>query len=266
MSPAPFPTLFVSHGAPTAAITEDALAAGLRALGARLPRPRAAVVVSAHGLTPDGQVSVTAGERPRLVYDFTGFPEALYRIQYPCPGDPALAADIGRRLSAAGYAVELEADAGLDHGVWVPLLRLFPKADVPVVQVSMPYPSRPETVLAIGRALSPLRDEEVFLVGSGGAVHNLGRLAWGDPGAPPDAWATAFDTWLRERVEARRIEEILDFERRAPHARLAHPTTDHFYPIFVTLGAMREGDRVETVVDGFQMGNLSLYSFLASPA
>jgi 4,5-DOPA dioxygenase extradiol len=257
------PTLFVSHGSPMVAVTEDAYADALRALGARLPRPRGVVVVSAHGLTPDGGVVVSAGDRPRLIYDFGGFPDELYRIAYPCPGDPALASEVAARLAPAGLEVTPDRDAGLDHGVWVPLLRLFPAADVPVVQVSMPYPSPPRTLFRMGESLRPLRDAGVLLVGSGGAVHNLARLNWHQKTSAPDRWAAEFSAWLKGAVERKAFDEVLDFAHAAPHARLAHPTPDHFYPVFFTLGAVRERDHVETVVDEFQYGCLSMYSFAA---
>jgi 4,5-DOPA dioxygenase extradiol len=255
------PALFISHGSPLTVITEDDYAAALRATGRGLGAPRAVVVVSAHGITPDGMVSITAAERPRLIYDFGGFPPELYRFEYACPGSPALAAELAERLGAVGLETGLDPLAGIDHGVWVPLARLFPAADVPVVQVSMPFPSPPERVLEMGRALGPLRDEGVLLVGSGGAVHNLRALDWHARSKTASPWAVAFDAWVRERVELGDVEALLRFRTEAPHAQMAHPTTDHFQPIFFTLGAMRDSDRPTTIVDEFQYQTLSMYSF-----
>ncbi len=263
MSATRCPVVFVSHGSPMAAVTEDACAEALRAFGRALPRPRAVVVVSAHGLTRDGTTIVTGAARPPLVYDFGGFPDELYRIPYPCPGDPALANDVATRLAAAGLDTAVDPEGGLDHGVWVPLLRIFPAADVPVIQVGMPYPSRPQRVLGLGQTLAPLRDDGVLLVGSGGAVHNLGRLAWHDVDAPVEPWASAFEAWLVERIETGRIADLAAFDREAPNARLAHPTADHLFPLFFTLGAMAPGEPVRTVFEGFQYGSLSMYSFAA---
>ncbi len=255
------PVLFISHGSPLTVVTEDDYAAALRATGRGLGRPRAVVVVSAHGITRDPTVSVTASERPRLVYDFGGFPPELYRYEYPCPGSPEIAADVARRLGAAGLLARLDPAGGIDHGVWVPLARLFPGADVPVVQVSMPFPSPPERLLGIGRALEPLRDEEVVLVGSGGAVHNLRSLDWHSRSKEASPWAAEFNAWVRARVEEKDVAALVRFEADAPHARMAHPSTDHFQPIFFTLGAMRDADRPSTIVDEFQYQTLSMYSF-----
>jgi 4,5-DOPA dioxygenase extradiol len=253
--------LFISHGSPLTVVTEDDYAQALRALGASLPRPRAVVVVSAHGLSPDGQAAVTAGPAPPLVYDFGGFPPELYRIQYPCPGQPALAGKIADRLASLSLQVQLREDGGIDHGVWVPLARLFPGADVPVVQVTMPYPSSPRVIYEMGRALAPLRDEEVLLVGSGGAVHNLRALNWHSRSKQPVDWAAAFDSWLRRTVEQNDSEELLAYDTRAPQPHLAHPTPDHLYPVFFTVGARLPTDRPRTIVEEFQYETLSMYCF-----
>ncbi len=254
------PALFISHGSPLTVVTEDDYAEALRATGRVLGKPPAVVVVSAHGITPDGTVSITAAERPRLVYDFGGFPPELYRFEYACPGSPALAADMAERLGAAGLQTGLDPLAGIDHGVWVPLARLFPAADVPVIQVSMPFPSPPERLLEMGRALGPLRDDGVVLVGSGGAVHNLRSLDWPGRSKTASPWAAAFNAWVRERVDLKDVDALLRFETDAPHARMAHPTTDHFQPIFFTMGAMRDTDHPTTIIDEFQYQTLSMSS------
>lgn len=258
------PAFFISHGSPLTVITEDAYAETLRAVGRGLRGVRAVVVVSAHGLSHEGEVRVTGAERPPLVYDFGGFPPQLYAYRYPCPGAPALAREIASRLEATGLRVGIDPEAGLDHGVWVPLARLFPEADVPVVQVSLPFPTEPERVLAMGAALAPMRDQGVVLVGSGGAVHNLRALNWHGHAGAPDVWAAEFNRWLMEQIAGKRIDAVVDFQRLAPNARMAHPTTEHFFPIFFTLGAWREDDRAETIVDEFQYESLSMYSFRLS--
>ena len=262
------PALFISHGSPLTVVTEDEYANALRALGRHLAVPRklsAVVVVSAHGLTPDGEVEVTADPAPRLVYDFGGFPDELYTITYPCPGKPELAQEIAARLSDVNLRATLLPRAGLDHGVWVPLVRLLPKADVPVVQVSMPFPSSPRTVLALGRALGPLRDQGVLLIGSGGAVHNLRALNWHSRAKAPTAWAAEFNGWLRDVVTRNAVEVLLDYEAQAPNPQLAHPTPEHLYPVFFTMGCRFDSDRVETIIDEFQYETLSMYSFALVP-
>lgn len=263
MDPTRLPALFVSHGAPLEALDrEGAFARDLRREVKALPRPRAIAIVSAHWETPGG-AKATASERPPLIYDFGGFPEELYRIRYPCPGDPSLAARIVALLEAAGLEAGLDAARGLDHGAWVPLLLGFPAADVPVVQVSLPRHASPEALARQGAALSALRDEGVLLVGSGGAVHNLARVSLGDPDSDDGqaAWAREFDTWLAERLSARDFAAVFDYRRSAPHARLAAPTPEHFDPLLVVLGAARDGERVRTVHEGFRYGSLSMRSF-----
>lgn len=165
------PALFVSHGAPTLAIEPGLAGAQLRALGSLLDRPRAIVVVSPHWMTRG--VAVTASERPETIHDFGGFPRALYDLQYPAPGSPALALRIQRRLSSAGVEARLDAQRGLDHGAWVPLLHLYPEADIPTLQVSMPYDADEAGALRLGRALAPLSSEGVLIIGSGSLTHNL---------------------------------------------------------------------------------------------
>jgi 4,5-DOPA dioxygenase extradiol len=239
---------------------EDPYVRSLRDLGGRLPRPRAVVVVSAHWQA-DVPVRVTASPRPETLHDFGGFPDELYAILYPAPGDPALAADLARRLNDTGLPAETDPRRGLDHGAWVPLKWIYPRADVPVVQVSLPL-LPPERLVRLGRALAPLRKEGVLLVGSGGVVHNLGRLHWEDKHAPADGWAESFDRWTADRVDALDAPALIDYRARAPHAALAAPTTDHFDPLFAVLGAAVPGDRASTVFEGFHYGNLSLRTFL----
>lgn len=258
------PALFISHGSPLTVLTEDAYAEALRAAGRGLGDVTAAVVVSAHGLSEEGEVVINGATRPELIYDFRGFPPELYRFQYGCPGDPRLAEEVRARVSGIGFTAAVDGEAGIDHGVWVPLARLFPNADVPVVQVSLPYLAPPSRILELGRALAPLRDQGVVLIGSGGAVHNLRALNWhGRPGAA-DAWACAFNTWVKERVEAKAIDALVGFQAQAPNPHQAHPTLEHFMPLFFTLGAWRDGERAQTIVDEFQYQSLSMYSFMLS--
>lgn len=231
------------------AVEEDGVTSMFRRWGAGLS-PRAIVVVSAHWEAP-GPVRVTGAERPTLIYDFSGFPPELYDVRYPSPGDPALAADIVRRLEGA----TLDPRRGIDHGAWVPLVHAFPAAKVPVLQVSLPVPRTPERVAQVGKALAPLRDEGVLLIGSGGLVHNLRRVHFDDKNAPVDGWAAEFDGWVRDHSDA-----LADY-RRAPHAAEAVPTTEHFDPAFFVLGAALPGDRLSWLYEGFHYGNLSMRSF-----
>jgi 4,5-DOPA dioxygenase extradiol len=259
------PALFVSHGAPTAALDDDAYTRALGAWARGRPKPQAIVVVSAHAEAP-GPVRVNAGAEPSLVYDFYGFPAPLYELRYPAPGAPDLARDVAAAFAGAGLDPVVDERRGWDHGVWVPLRLLYPAADVPVVEVSLPVPRTPELLLAMGRALSPLREKGVLLFGSGGVVHNLRRLRWDDAEGPPEPWAAAFGAWADERLHAHDVAGLAAYASRAPHADLAVPTSEHFDPLFFVLGARGDRDEVESVYEGYRYGTLSLRSFaLAAP-
>ena len=260
-----FPALFVSHGAPSAALDDDAYTRALGAWARRRPKPRAIVVVSAHAEAL-GPARVNSGARPSLVYDFYGFAPRLYDLRYPAPGAPDLAREVAGSFSAAGLDTVLDAQRGWDHGVWVPLRLLYPAADVPVVEVSLPVPRNPEVLLTMGRALAPMREKGVLLFGSGGLVHNLRRLRSENADGPPEPWAHAFGEWVDARLEALDVVGLAAYAAEAPHADLAVPTTEHFDPVFFVLGAREDRDRVESVCQGFRYGTLSLRSFaLAAP-
>ncbi|WP_260615787.1 dioxygenase, partial [Streptomyces sp. WAC05292] len=245
------PALYLSHGAPPLA-DDPVWPAELAAWSASLPRPRAVLVVSAHW--EEAPLALGATETVPLVYDFWGFPEHYYRVRYGAPGAPRLAASVRALLRAPGMPVQDVPDRGLDHGAYVPLVEMYPDADVPVLQVSMPTLD-PERLMEIGRRLAPLRDEGVLIVGSGFFTHNLAALRHTGPGVP--AWSAEFDAWGREALDSGDLDALLDFEAKAPAGRLAHPRTEHFAPLFVTLGAAdAAGDlgRRSDAVDGFWMG------------
>jgi 4,5-DOPA dioxygenase extradiol len=226
------PALFVAHGAPP--LLDDAgWMAELRAWGEGLRgrHPiRAVLVVSAHWEQRPAALGSTRSVP--LVYDYYNFPERFYRIQYPSPGAPELADRVEGLLRAAGVGVA-RSERGLDHGVFIPLMAMFPAADLPVLQLSLPS-LRPAEVLAMGRALAPLRDEGVLVIGSGFLVHNL-RVAL-SPGATP-AFVGEFDAWAAEAIARRDVDALANFEAVAPAARLAHPTTEHYLPLLVAMGA-----------------------------
>lgn len=253
------PLAFVSHGAPTVALENDAYHAALRAFGARAPAPRAIAVVSAHWLTR-GAVAVTGARRHRVIHDFAGFPAELYRLDYAAPGDPALAEEAVRLLAAAGLPAGVDPDRGLDHGAWVPLQIAWPAANVPVVQLSLPADEEPLALHALGRALAPLRERGVLILGSGGLVHNLGQLRWGEKDRAPEPWAAAFDAWMAARLAAGDVEALLRYRERAPHAVRAAPTTEHLDPLFVALGAAAPAERAATIFEGFHYGSLGMRS------
>lgn len=253
------PALFVSHGAPTTALEDSAFTRALGALGRRLGALRGVVILSAHAEAP-GPVRVGSATRYETVHDFGGFPPALHALRYDAPGDPALADEVLALLRAAGVDAALDPSGRLDHGAWVPLRHLRPDATTPVVTLSLPTRRAPQDVLALGRALAPLRARGVLLVGSGGLVHDLRTLAWDEPDAPVAPWAAAFDRWVAERVAAGDEAALLD-SRARPDARRAAPTTEHFDPVFFVLGARRAEDRVETLHDELRHSTLSMRTF-----
>jgi len=254
------PALVVSHGAPSVALEDDGYTRALAIFGKRSPQPEAIVVISAHW-EARGPVHVNAVAHPGVIYDFAGFPRELYALDYPAPGAPALAADTLRHLASAGIEAVAEMARDWDHGLWVPLKLLFPEATIPIVEISMPVVRSPALVFHIGEALRPLRSRGVLLIGSGGIVHNLHLLRWGDKEAPVDPWAAAFDEWVVDRVERRAFADLLAYRLRGPGADLAAPTTEHLDPLFFILGAATEEDRTLPVFAGFHYGNLSMRTF-----
>ena len=264
MATAVAPSVFVAHGSPMFGIAAGDYGETLRRFATRFPRPAAVVVVSAHWEAP-GPVRVNAVKKPDLIYDFGGFPRALYELTYPASGSPWIAEVALTLLADVGIRAAREDRRGWDHGVWIPLRLLYPEADVPVVEVSLPVPRDPDAVLRIGAALAPLRRQNVLLLGSGGIVHNL-RLARLDrETGPADDWARAFDAWVRERVGARDSSALARYPELAPDAELAVPETEHFDPLLFAAGAAREDDRIEEIATGFQYSNLSLSSYAFIP-
>jgi 4,5-DOPA dioxygenase extradiol len=245
-----FPALYIGHGAPI--LLDDPLWPGqLAEWGAALPRPKSILVVSAHWQS--APLTVGATEPAPLVYDFYGFPERFYQLKYDSPGAPELA----ERIVASMPADEPVAQRrrGLDHGAFIPLMVMYPDADIPVLQMSMPDLD-PEHLFEIGRRLAPLRDEGVLIMGSGFMTHGLQFIDqyWdGRPGAPE--WSSDFDMWAAEKLAAGDLDSLFDFRNRAPGMPYAHPTVEHFAPLFVTLGAATDPTAPpDTRIDGYWLG------------
>jgi 4,5-DOPA dioxygenase extradiol len=254
------PSLFVSHGSPTFAIEPGIAGPALSALGQRLPRPKAALVVSPHWITRESRVGTSV--LPPTVHDFGGFPPALYQLTYPAPGHPALAARALEVLRAAGWAAEADGERGLDHGAWVPMTYLFPQADVPVFQVSLPARLDGEKAYAYGQALGPLADEGVLIVGSGSLTHNLYEVRFDDPQGEGEAYATEFAAWMGQTLQARDHERLLQTMALAPHAQRAHPTPEHLWPLMVAAGAAGAEAPAVHIAGGMTHGVLSMDAFL----
>jgi 4,5-DOPA dioxygenase extradiol len=256
------PTLFISHGSPMLAVADSAARRFLRDLGAQLPAPTAVIVLSAHYDTPTTEV--TAGARPETIHDFGGFPDELYRLRYAAPGSPELAEVVVARLAAAELPARLAPRRGLDHGAWIPLSLMFPRADVPVLQVSINSGRSPEHHFALGRALRPLRAGGALVLGSGGATHNLALYAHArgrnDDSAPPE-WVEAFNEWTAGAIAARRFDDLFRYAERAPYAAQNHPTPEHYLPLFATLGAAYDDEQGVRIHSSFDRGLLSLDAY-----
>lgn len=244
------PVAFLAHGAPTLATEGGAWGQSLSAFGSET-RPGTVLVISAHWETP-GAPRITAAPVPGVIHDFGGFPEELDRLDYPAPGDPLMAARLAKILAA-----DLDPRRALDHGAWVPLRWMFPNAALPVLQLSLPFPRNPQALLRLGERLRPFRDEGVLILGSGGLVHNLRRLDW-TGGNAPEAWATGFEAWVLACLEAGRTDRLAAELATAPGFASSVPTSEHFDPLWVALGALWPEERPRTLFEGWQLGDLSL--------
>ncbi|MCC8539310.1 dioxygenase [Xanthomonas axonopodis pv. poinsettiicola] len=229
------PSLYISHGSPMTALQPGQVGQRLQELRQRLPRPRAIVVASAHWLGRRPLVSSAA--RPATIHDFGGFPAPLYELSYPAPGEPALAQQVARRLEQAGLHPQLDPQRGFDHGVWVPLRLLYPAADIPVVSVSIQPELGPAHQFALGRALAPLREEGVLVIGSGSITHNLHDFRQGYSAEREAPYVRPFIDWTERKLLDNDIPALLDYRRQAPYAERAHPSDEHLLPLYVAMGA-----------------------------
>ena len=254
------PTLFISHGSPTFAIDPGIAGPALTALGKTLPVPKAILVVSPHWMTREPRVAT--GAAPQTIHDFGGFPPALYQLQYPAPGAPDVAQRAIGLLRAAGYAAEADTQWGMDHGAWVPLLHLFPAADIPVFQVSLPARLDGERAYAYGQALAPLADEGVLIIGSGSLTHNLYEVRFDAPEARAETYAAEFAAWVDQTLSSRDHVRLQQTMAVAPHAQRAHPTAEHLWPLMVAAGAAGSQVPVTRIHGGITYGVLSMDSYV----
>jgi 4,5-DOPA dioxygenase extradiol len=244
------PTLFLSHGAPTLALAKTPASDFLRSLAAMVAKPKAVLVISAHW----EETRPTVGLGIETIHDFYGFPPALYEMRYPAP----LARDVAERTTSLLHQADATTDSarGRDHGVWVPLMLAWPNAELPVVQLSLIGGATPQAHYDIGRALAPLRDEGVLIIGSGSATHNLRAR----PTPQPAEWATSFIGWLDAALETGNDAALLDWRRSAPYADINHPTAEHFDPIFVARGAAA-GEASTRLHASYEFGSLSTNAY-----
>jgi 4,5-DOPA dioxygenase extradiol len=254
------PTVFVSHGAPTLAVEDNSTTRFLRALGQTLPRPRAILIATAHWDT--AQPMVGGAARPDTIHDFGGFPDALYRLRYEAPGAPDVAAQAKDLLRAAGFQACIDGTHGLDHGAWVPLLHAYPGRDVPVAPLSIQSHLGPEHHFRVGRALAPLADDGVLIVGSGSITHNLREVFARRGGGDEPAWMRGFVDWMGARLEAGAEAALLDYRTQAPDAARNHPTDEHLLPLYVAMGAAGEGAQAKRIHADTTWGALAMDAYL----
>ena len=255
----PMPALFVGHGNPMNAIQDTDFSLTWDALGRRLPKPQAILCISAHWLTP-GEIRVSTAAKPKTIHDFSGFPHQLFKLQYPAPGAPQVARQVMDLVAVR--TVLADHRRGLDHGVWSVLIRLFPGADIPILQLSLDYRMPPREHYRLARKLKLLREKGVLIVGSGNLVHNL-RAMRND--GPTYDWAVAFDEKMTAFMDQGDDEAVVDFRALGEMARQAHPTWDHFLPVIYALAQRDSTDRLRYFNRGFDFASISMRSFVLMP-
>jgi 4,5-DOPA dioxygenase extradiol len=248
------PALFLGHGNPMNAIQQNAWTRSWTAIGNVLPRPKAILCVSAHWYLP--ATAVTAIERPRTIHDFGGFPPELYSVQYPAPGSPELAARVAQLLEPLHVA--MDRGWGLDHGTWSVLIHVYPKADIPVVQLSIDEAKAASWHFEAAKKLAPLRNEGVLIVGSGNLVHNLHTYSWGNRAVEPYDWAERFEALARRTLSSADFVRLVDYESLGRDAMLSVPTPDHYLPLLYVLAQHQPDDAVSFPVEGFDGGSISM--------
>ncbi len=254
------PTIFVSHGSPMLALQDSPARRFLQGLGLSLPRPKAIIVASAHWET-NGGTAVSLAAQPATIYDFGGFPQALYDIRYPAPGAPELAGHAASLFQAAGIPVGRSAQRGLDHGAWVPLSLMYPEADLPVMQISLVHGAGPAAHEKLGQALAQLRHEGILVIGSGSLTHNLYEFRGQPVDAPAPPWVSTFESWMRERLESDDRAALLDYCNRAPSAVKNHPSEEHLLPLFVAMGAAGAGAKAQLLHSSIEHGVLAMNAY-----
>ncbi len=253
------PALFVSHGAPTVILDESPVRTFLAKLAETVDKPKAILAVSAHWETDHPVVS--DAEKPETIYDFYGFPDALYKLRYDAPGAPGLAARTAGLLNDAGLGPVTTETRGLDHGAWVPLMLGWPDADIPVTQLSIQSGKDPKWHYRLGEALRPLRDEGVLILASGNLTHNLREFRGHAIDDDPEPWASAFDEWASWAIAEGRTEDLLDYRKRAPEAVRNHPTDEHLLPLYVAMGAGAPGQPGRHLHKSYTYGVLAMDAF-----
>ena len=268
-----YPSFFIGHGAPTSFFPQSPYKKDLERFARNLHGVKTIIAFSAHW-QKHLPIEITSSPKPSILYDFYGFPEELYKETFKVPGNPELAKKIQVLLESQGYEAQLNNERGLDHGVWIPLKLMFPKEDVSVIQISIPFRFQPQELYRIGEVLRPLRNEQNAFFGSGNIVHNLNhvysRIAdkkiivndydpW-DSG-DTEEWAETFDNWVKAKLVEKDVQSILLAEKIAPNYSMAVPTPEHFEPVYLILGTMLPNETIEFIHESFQLGTISMTSF-----
>ena len=260
--PDPLPAIFFGHGNPMNALMDNSYTKAWRLIGEQTPKPKAILSISAHWFVPGTALTISAA--PRTIHDFGGFPPELYQVHYPAPGDPDLARRVQRML--APLPVTLDDSWGLDHGTWSVLRHVYPGADIPVVQLSIDETQAPAFHYEVGRKLAPLRNEGVFIVGSGNLVHNLHAYTWGRRLPEPYDWAVRFERQAKDLMLAGEYQPLIDYESLGRDAILSIPTPDHYLPLLYVLATRQRGERIAFPIQGIDGGSISMLAVAVGPA
>lgn len=252
------PVVFVSHGAPSFALDPGVAGPALTTFGSTLPKPEAIIVLSPHWQSQG--LWVSSAETPETIYDFSGFPSALYQLQYPVPGKPDIAAMLQQHLQQQGFSIGLNPQRGLDHGAWVPLRYIFPQPEIPVIQLSLPIHWSSRQIYQLGQALRGFAPDQILFVGSGSLTHNLYEFrAYADE--PVAAYAAEFSDWIASRLVNGEVQQVVDALELAPHAKRAHPTEEHFLPLSFVLGIAGNYSAVNSLVREIRHSVLSMDAY-----
>lgn len=252
------PVLFIGHGNPMYAITDNPYRTSWMELGKRLSPPKAILCISAHWLTRGTAVTMT--DKPKTIHDFGGFPEELFKVQYPAPGAAAFAKMAIEEVKSVKVHEDFE--WGLDHGAWSVLRNMYPQANVPVFQMSLDYAKPASYHYELAKELSKLRNKGVLIVASGNVVHNLGAIKWGEQNPKPYDWAIEFDTMVKKSVEDNNFQALVDYQKMGNVASMAHPSNDHYLPLLYAMGLRDPKEKFSFFNDSFDMGSLSMRSMI----
>lgn len=256
------PLLFVGHGSPMNAIEDNEFSKRWEQMGKEIAHPRAVLCISAHWLTRG--TYVTAMEQPKTIHDFGGFPQALFDVQYPAPGNPSLATDVKELIHSTN--VGLDHDWGLDHGTWSVVKRMYPDAKIPVLQLSIDYNKPAQYHFDLAKELAALRKKGVLIIGSGNMVHNLGMIAWNKINEPEYGfdWAHEINAVFKKNIASRNFQPLINYESLGSAAKLAIPSPDHYYPMIYSLGLIDKSDEISFFNDKAVGGSLTMTSFRAA--